>query len=86
MVLWLSPCSPIFCPVFRHAPSFRFFQKEKFVIARLNPEFEISGRSYTMATQFIGVVALSELGPDLIDLTGKAEAVTAVKDFLFQGF
>jgi toxin CcdB len=56
------------------------------VIARLNPEFEIGGRSYTMATQFIGVLTVGELGPDLIDLTGKADAITAAMDFLFQGF
>lgn len=56
------------------------------VIARLNPEFEISGRFYTMATQFIGVVTVSEMGPDLIDLSGQADAITAAMDFLFQGF
>lgn len=56
------------------------------VIVRLNPEFEISGRSYTMATQFIGVVSISELGADVADLTVKADAITAAIDFLFQGF
>jgi toxin CcdB len=56
------------------------------VIARLNPHFEINGCSYTMATQFIGVVSIAELGVDVADLTGHADAITAATDFLFQGF
>lgn len=56
------------------------------VIARLNPHFEIDGRSYAMATQFIGVVSIVELGADVADLTGHADAITAATDFLFQGF
>ncbi|MCV9962149.1 CcdB family protein [Pararhizobium sp. BT-229] len=56
------------------------------VIARLNPNFQIDGHFYTMATQFIGVVPVSELASDVVDLTGNADAITAATDFLFQGF
>jgi toxin CcdB len=56
------------------------------LIARLNPTFEIGGQPYVMATQFMGVVAISELGGGVADLTGNADAITAATDFLFQGF
>ncbi|KQV42370.1 pirin [Rhizobium sp. Root73] len=56
------------------------------LIARLNPKFEIGGRPYVMATQFMGVVAVSEIGETVADLTSHADAITAATDFLFQGF
>ena len=56
------------------------------LIARLNPKFEIGGRTYVMATQFMGVVALNEIGETEADLTGQASAITVATDFLFQGF
>ena len=56
------------------------------LIARLNPTFEINGQRYVMATQFMGVVALNELGSSVADLTRDADAITAATDFLFQGF
>ncbi len=56
------------------------------VIARLNPDFQIEGRFYTMATQFVGVVSLSEFGSDILDLTHHADMIVDAMDFLFQGF
>lgn len=56
------------------------------LIARLNPTFEINSQSYVMATQFMGVVAINELGLSVADLTRDADAIIAATDFLFQGF
>jgi len=56
------------------------------LIGRLNPRFQIDGRHYVMATQFIAVVPVSELGPIVADVTSHADAITAATDFLFQGF
>jgi toxin CcdB len=56
------------------------------LIGRLNPKFEVGGRSYVMATQFMGVVSVSEIGETVADLTRHADAITAATDFLFQGF
>ncbi|OBZ97036.1 pirin [Pararhizobium polonicum] len=56
------------------------------LIGRLNPRFEIDGQPYVMATQFIGVIPVSELGQHVADVTRHADVITAATDFLFQGF
>jgi toxin CcdB len=53
---------------------------------QLNPQFTIDNIHYVMATQFVSVVALSDLGHAVADLTRDSHRVTAALDFLFQGF
>jgi len=55
-------------------------------IARLNPRFDVDGVPCVMATQFMGVVSVGELGAVVADLTRHADAIIAATDFLFQGF
>ncbi len=56
------------------------------LIGRLNPKFDVGGQPYVLATQFMGVVALGELGETVADLTRHSDVITAATDFLFQGF
>ncbi|MBO9122292.1 MULTISPECIES: CcdB family protein [unclassified Rhizobium] len=55
-------------------------------VRQLNPQFTIDNAHYVMATQFIGVVPLSDLGYATADLTRESHRITGALDFLFQGF
>ncbi len=53
---------------------------------RLNPRFDVGGRTHVMMTQFLAAVPASELGDDIADLSGHADEIVSATDFLFQGF
>lgn len=55
-------------------------------ISRLTPRFEINGEMFVMATQRMGAIEASEIGPAIADLSPRADEITAATDFLFQGF
>lgn len=55
-------------------------------ISRLNPRFLIGGEFHAMATQRMAAVAVSEIGPEVANLSGKGDDIVAAMDFLFQGF
>jgi toxin CcdB len=52
----------------------------------LNPRFLINDQLYVMATRRMASVPVSEIGQAIADLSGKADAIIAATDFLFQGF
>ncbi|QLF68922.1 CcdB family protein [Peteryoungia desertarenae] len=56
------------------------------LVPRLNPRFEIDGMVFAMMTQFIATVPVPDIGPTVIDLSARADEITAATDFLFQGF
>lgn len=56
------------------------------VISRLTPRFEVSGKTYVMATHRMAALALSEIGPTIADPSNRANEITTATDFLFQGF
>jgi toxin CcdB len=53
---------------------------------RLNPAFEVEGRSHVMVTQYIGAVPVTELGALVATLRAHHNAITEALDMLFQGF
>lgn len=55
-------------------------------IPRLNPVFEVNGRSMMLVPQFMSAVPVSVLKVQVADLSHEAERVTAAVDFLMQGF
>ena len=55
-------------------------------ISRLNPRFAIGGELYAMATQRMAAIPVSEIGPELADLSARSDDIIAATDFLFQGF
>ena len=55
-------------------------------IRRLNPEFEIDGVKYLLLTQWLGAVALNELGEICGHLAGQHDQITGAVDMVFQGF
>ncbi len=54
--------------------------------ARLNPEFEIDGAPFVMATQYLAAVPKSELGPKIANFEERFADVTGALDMVFQGF
>lgn len=55
-------------------------------IKRLDPIFEVEGRSYVMATPLMSAVAVSELRAPIANLADHRDDITAAIDFLHQGF
>jgi toxin CcdB len=53
---------------------------------RLNPRFEIDGKTFVMMTEFIAAVPLPDIGPQVADLSAQSDAILNALDFLFQGF
>lgn len=55
-------------------------------MARLNPVFDVEGRSVTMVTQFAATVHVRELGERVVSLLHKQDAIGAALDMLVSGF
>lgn len=55
-------------------------------IQRLNPVFDVEGRSVVMYTQLAAAVPLRELGPPVASLSGEQDRIVAALDFLLSGF
>lgn len=53
---------------------------------RLNPVFEIEGRSYVMVTQFAAAIALRECGRFVVSLAAEGTAIINAVDMLISGF
>ena len=53
---------------------------------RLNPIFEIDGRSYVMVTQFAAAIALRECGPFVASLAAEDTAILNALDMLISGY
>jgi toxin CcdB len=53
---------------------------------RLNPIFEIDGKSYVMTTQFLASVSRSELTTPMGNLSPRSDEITNAIDMVFQGF
>lgn len=56
------------------------------IMSRLTPRFRIDSELYVMATQRLGSIPTTEIGPVIADLSRHADEITAATDFLFQGF
>lgn len=52
---------------------------------RLNPVFEISGKSYVMATQYAAAITLREVGPIVASLADKDREIMNALDILLTG-
>lgn len=55
-------------------------------IKRLNPVFELDGRSLVMATHLLGVVPTASLTKPSGNLSRHHDEIVAALDMLFQGF
>jgi toxin CcdB len=53
---------------------------------RLNPIFEIDGRTFVMATQFLSAVPKGELGLKVANFEQNFSEITVALDMVFQGF
>ena len=54
--------------------------------ATLNPTFDLQGKSFVMATQFMAAVPNTLLKAPVINLEPSRNEITLALDFLFQGF
>lgn len=54
--------------------------------ARLNPQFEIAGRRYSMVTQFAGAIAARELRSPVTSLSVHDLTIGNALDMLISGF
>lgn len=61
-------------------------EQVKQLVPRLNPKFDIGGRSMVLLTEFTATVPLKELTDAVTNLSHRADEITAATDFLFQGF
>ena len=55
-------------------------------INNLSPQFEIQGISYTLLTPQLAGIAISDLGPEIDDLSKYRFEIIKALDFLFTGF
>ncbi|HTO30775.1 MAG TPA: CcdB family protein [Pararhizobium sp.] len=55
-------------------------------ISRINPRFVIEGELHAMATQRRAAIPVSEIGPELADLSARRDDIIAATDFLFRVF
>lgn len=55
-------------------------------VRRLNPVFEIGGRKYLMATQFLTAIARKDLGKHHRSLAEHEDQILGALDMLVQGF
>ena len=58
----------------------------KQLVPRLNPKFDVGGRQMVLLTEFTATVPLKELSDTVMNLSHRADDITAATDFLFQGF
>ena len=54
--------------------------------ARLNPVFELEGRSHVMMTQFAAAVPVTELGEKIVSLSDRDIDIINALDMLISGF
>jgi len=54
--------------------------------AMLNPMFDLQGKSFVMATQFMAAVPNTLLKIPVMNLEPSRNEITLARDFLFQGF
>ena len=54
--------------------------------ARLNPVFELEGKSYVMMTQFAAAVSVTELGEKIVSLSDRDIDIINALDMLISGF
>ncbi len=54
--------------------------------ARLNPVFELEGKSYVMMTQFAAAVPAAELGERIVSLSDRDIDIINALDMLISGF
>ncbi len=53
---------------------------------RLNPTFEIEGQAYSMVSQYISAVPVSQLKDPVTNLSDQFWEISDALDMLFQGF
>ncbi len=53
---------------------------------RLNPTFEIAGRSYVMVTQFASAIPARDLGPCVVSLIAAESEIVGALDMLLCGY
>ena len=53
---------------------------------RLNPLFEIEGKPYVMATQFLASISRTQLKKPKLNLSNYSDKITDALDMVFQGF
>lgn len=53
---------------------------------RLNPIFEIKGKSYVCVPQFLSAIPVSQLSNVVSNLSVNRDDITAALDMVFQGF
>ena len=54
--------------------------------ARLNPVFELDGKSHVMLTQFAAAIPAAELGPSIASLRDRDIVIANALDMLTSGF
>lgn len=55
-------------------------------MVRLNPQVELSGDIYAIATHLIGTISTSDIAETIGSLNARYDDVSAATDFLFNGF
>lgn len=55
-------------------------------MARLNPRFEVEGRTVVLALHMIGTIPTKHIAEVVGNLSHRRDRIVAATDFLFQGF
>ena len=53
---------------------------------RLNPFFELNGRNYMLATQYLSAVSVAGLGPIQVSLKSQSDKIADAIDMVLYGF